>query len=152
MGVVSGETVSNKLFGFSKKWYLNIIEVFLFITLLVLLFNNFYVTELNPIVIFVINFFFGITAITVTRGIISGAGFFSKRVKEQHSLKDEINEEVMIIGLTRNLLRKGVNKGEIKNMLENSGFNKRKIKNTIKRINLETGEVVGTKGNLEDDS
>jgi len=147
LGVVSGEAISNKLFGISKKWYLNIIEIFLFISLLVLLFNNFFITELSTVIVFILNFFFGIIAITTTRTIISGAGFFTKKIKQKYALSKEINEEIIIIGLIRNLLPKGINKDGIKNILENSGFNKGKVKRTIKRIKLDEEEVVGTKKN-----
>jgi len=147
IGVISGEAVSNKVFGFSKKWYLNIIEVFLFITLLIILFNNFYVSELNIIVVFLLNFFFGITSITITRAVLSGAGFFSKRINEKKELNTNINENVLMIGVTRNLLSKGMNKQEIRNLLENSGFSKKKASKVVKNIDLDKTEVIGTKRN-----
>lgn len=133
-GVLTGETISNKVFGFPKKWYLNVIEVFLFITLLILLFNNFFVAEQNYFVVFTINFFFGITAILATRGIISGAGFFSKKVRKKYALNKELNQEIIIIGLVRNLLRKGLSAEETAEILENSGLNQKKINKIINKI------------------
>jgi hypothetical protein len=147
-GVVTGETISNKVFGLSKKWYLNILEIFLFITLLIVLFNNLYISQLDYFIVFVINFLFGTIAIMITRGILSGAGFFSKKVKKKYELNKEIDEKVIILGLTRNLLRKGLNNDEIKDILENSGLNKGKVRNSVKKIGLEKEEVMGTKRNL----
>lgn len=136
-GVLTGETISNKVFGFPKKWYLNVIEVFLFITLLIVLFNNFYLSEPNYLVTFTINFFFGITAILVTRGVISGAGFFSKKVQKKYSLKKELNQEVIIIGLVRNLFRKGIKTEDVRELLKNSGLNHKKIKKVINKLKKE---------------
>ena len=147
LGVVSGEAISNRIFGYTKKWYLNIIEIFLFVFLLILMFNNIYVKELNPIIIFLLNFAFGITAITAARSITSGAGFFSYRIKQKYFLKKELNEDLLIIGLTRNLLNKGMNKESIKELLENSGFNKKKTRKVIKNIDIDKEEAYGTKRN-----
>ncbi len=146
-GIITGETISNKLFGYIRKWYLNIIEIFLFITLLIMLFNSVYVQETNTAMIFIINFFFGLTAITATRGITSGAGFLSKRTKEKYFAKKEINDDVILIGLTRNLLNKGLSKEEISELLKNSGFKAGKVNKTIRNIRLDKREVVGTEGN-----
>ncbi|MFA5405764.1 MAG: hypothetical protein WC307_00170 [Candidatus Nanoarchaeia archaeon] len=147
IGIITGETISNKLFGYTKKWYLNIIEIFLFITLLITLFNNLYLQEINPIMMLTINFFFGLTAITITRAITSGAGFLSKRTKERATSKKEVTDDVILIGLTRNLFNKGLSKEEITNLLENSGFKTRKVKKVIKNLEITARGTVGTNGN-----
>ncbi len=147
-GVLTGEIISNNIFGFFKKTYLNIIEIVVFISLLIVLFNNFYVKELNVLTVFSINFIFGLISILITRGVMSGAGLFSIKIKERYSLKSEIDEDILIIGLSRNLLNNGFTKVRIIDLLVNSGFNKRKVKKIVQKINLETTEVIGTKRNL----
>jgi len=143
-GVIIGETASNKLFGFAKKWYLNIIEVVLFIIILIALFDNTYIQESNPLITAVINLIFGTTAITITRGLVSGIGFFSKRIQIRKGQRNQINETTIIIGLTRNLLRKGIDKEEIINILQNSGLNKRNTVKTVNQVDLEKKGTVGT--------
>jgi len=144
IGVIIGETASNKLFGFSKKWYLNMIEVMLFIIILITLFNNTYIQESNAITTAIINLVFGTTSITITRGIVSGIGFFSKRIQTKKEQRNQINETTIIIGLTRNLLRKGIDKEEIINILQNSGLNNRNTAKTVNQVDLEKKGTVGT--------
>ncbi|HLE06013.1 MAG TPA: hypothetical protein VI790_01560, partial [Candidatus Nanoarchaeia archaeon] len=77
-------------------------------------------------------------------GIVSGIGFFSKRIQTKKEQRNQINETTIIIGLTRNLLRKGIDKEEIINILQNSGLNNRNTAKTVNQVDLEKKGTVGT--------
>ncbi len=146
-GVTLGEFISNSIFGLAKKWYLNILELFLFVVLIIFIFNNIYVKSIDTPFIMVLNFLIGLITIIVTRSIITAGGFFAVKIKRTYKLKSELNEETLIYGLARNLLAKGIGKEDLINILENSGFNKRKIRNILDKTTIYEAEVMGTKRN-----
>ena len=146
-GVITGEAVSVRVFGFAKKWYLNLFEVVLFVFILINLFNLIYVQENDYYLLTTVNYFLGLLTIIFTKGVTSAFGFISNKIIEKQKLKLEPKEEMFIYGLTRNLLNNGLGKREIRNVLGNSGFNKRKINNVVKNINLSKKELTGTERN-----
>ncbi len=144
LGVITGEAIAVNTFGIIKKWYLSLIDVFIFIVIITVLFNVTLVkSEFKGL--WFLSFFFGFISSLISHSITTGVGFFGVKIANKMRI-NKINEGTIIIGLIRNLLNNGLSKNEIKNVLISSGLNKRKVNYAIKRIKLEE-EPIRTKQN-----
>ena|GEM_PF-2081111 len=152
-GIIVGEAVATSIFGSNKKWYINIIELMLFILLLIVIMDKIYLPEANYFLILGINFFLGSTGILLSRGSTTGFGFLSQKIKLKLDERGKVSEQTLIIGLLRNLNGK-LPAQELKRLLENSGFNKKKVDFALKNQLIDgireesSQEPEGTKRNF----
>lgn len=144
LGVLLGEVLSTKAFGFNRKWYLNLIEVVLFVLGLTILLNFTYLEVYDVYLISALNFVIGFIVILITRGITTVAGLLGQRINENRAVKARITDETIISGLTRNLLNYGLTRRRITSMLGNVGFDKVKVGQVVKETPGEEKVFSGT--------
>jgi hypothetical protein len=136
IGALFAEILTTKIFGFVKKTWFLLIEALIFVITTILLLNSLYIQNLEVVKLIFLYFACGFIAIILSRGLTSLLGFFSIKIEEKIE-KRKFDQETIMIGLIRNLARRGLKKEEIKSILKNSGFEKEKIEKVFKNIKIE---------------
>ncbi len=132
LGIISGETLAIKAFGSNSKWYLNMIDIFLFVILTILLLNNIYLKEIKYFLILGINFFVGLGSILITKSVTCGFGLLGKKITNKIDKKLKVTYDILMAGLVRNLKDRGLDNKELQSLLINSGFDKKKVNYFVK--------------------
>lgn len=125
LGILAGESVATKAFGMLKKSWMYIIEILLFVIAIVILMDNFTITEFDSTTIILFYFLIGFLVIIGIRSLMTGFGIMAEQVKHK-GLKIK-KEEDYIVGLRKALERRGFEKREIRRIAKEIGFKKRKI-------------------------
>lgn len=133
-GVLAGEIAGSKIFGTPKKFIIQILEIIFFIIIAMTVFNLILLEEMNIYTTMVIYFIIASLVIFFLRGITTLLGRISLRIQTQKEKKKESRE----IDFARSLARRGYKKQEIKRMLLESGFNKKKIDKIFETGLIET--------------
>lgn len=133
-GIFAGEILASKIFGIPKKFIVQILEIVFFIIIAITIFNFLLLEEFNIYVTAAVYFIIAFLVIFFLRGITTLLGRISLRIQKRKEKKREDN----IVDFTRSLARRGYTKEEIKNMLVESGFNRKKIERILETGLIET--------------
>jgi len=121
-GTVIGESFSVKAFGKPKGIMSVLIQMFLFVSLVVVLLNSFLVYELNQTLLILVYFMISLFSILFANGATTLLGSCSIKVK--NVVSRERSEESKVIGAYMVLKRKGVSDSDVKESLKQAGFKK----------------------------
>jgi len=138
LGIILGEVLAIKSFGIIKNKIYYLLDILLFVCILVIALNKFIVPSFDLLRLIFVNFSIGFITIIFARGVVSLAGFLSKRTYEK--IARPLDQEDFIIGLKTALKRRGFDENEIYRIAKEVGFNNKKIREIIyfpKLINKE---------------
>lgn len=129
LGIIGGEIASTKAFGILKKSWMYLVEILVFVVALVILLDNFAITELNSSLIILFYFFTGCITIIAIRAGMTGFGIVSEQIKEK--IIKVRKEKDYIVGLRKALKRRGFETKEMKRIAKEVGFKKEKIEDVF---------------------
>jgi hypothetical protein len=133
-GVLAGEIAGSKIFGTPKKFIVQIVEIIFFIIIAMTVFNLILLEDMNIYTTMIIYFIIAALVIFFLRGVTTLLGRISLRIQMKKEKKKESKE----IDFARSLARRGYKKQEIKRMLLESEFNKKKVDKIFETGLIET--------------
>jgi hypothetical protein len=120
LGIAAGENIATRAFGMLKRPAMYLIEVFLFVVSIVVVFSIFIIQFTNLSIIILFYSSLGFVLILGIRGVITLIGLISYHIRED-VLKVKDNRDYMI-GLKKSLERRAFEKEEIRRILIEAGF------------------------------
>lgn len=133
-GIFTGEILASKIFGVPKRMLIQLLEIILFIVIVMVIFNFLLISGYAFYLTLAIYFVIAFLVIFFLRGTTTLLGRASLRLQKTKEKEREDN----VVDLTRSLARRGYNESEIRRMLIESGFDKKKIDNILGSGLIET--------------
>ncbi|RLG16422.1 hypothetical protein DRN62_03660 [Nanoarchaeota archaeon] len=134
-GVIFGENLASRSFGTPRRsWFL--LEIILFATLSALLIN--YTYTAGAILIYPAAFIIGFFVIYASRAISTFLGFAGEKLAKK--VEREYGYDEVVLGLARELRRKGLEREEIEKILIRAGLGRGRVKRLLREFFKEVPE------------